>query len=387
MTDCAMADDNDGLEDELELLSAMWSENELKIKRSPAEDASAVKASLTARLMPLTAGDQGLQHLWCEVHLEVPPDYPEEALLIALGASRGLSDQSRCSMLQYLQKISHQLLGGPALHGILEAASEELTKLNSTPSGDCAICLASLSETPVLEGKLQLQDMQDATAARVCTPCFHVFHYTCLMECWKSCLAKTPASQCDPLLITLACPECRCEIQLAAMPQFQSVISRFPEPESISVTDIKNEEKEAGGYCDDAKPMVRSLVSDTETSTLQVQPEAFIRLHHLHHGNDPKEKPLLRLLKELRLNATVYYGKPALLHIQGEASDVDAFAGTAKRRHITITIDVALRQSGPAIDSGITAIPAKKGSLDSVTLKTHLDGRKLGETQFTIIGP
>mmetsp|Transcript_83207 Transcript_83207/g.146997 ORF Transcript_83207/g.146997 Transcript_83207/m.146997 type:complete len:337 (-) Transcript_83207:167-1177(-) len=336
MTDCAMADDNDGLEDELELLSAMWSENELKIKRSPAEDASAVKASLTARLMPLTAGDQGLQHLWCEVHLEVPPDYPEEALLIALGASRGLSDQSRCSMLQYLQKISHQLLGGPALHGILEAASEELTKLNSTPSGDCAICLASLSETPVLEGKLQLQDMQDATAARVCTPCFHVFHYTCLMECWKSCLAKTPASQCDPLLITLACPECRCEIQLAAMPQFQSVISRFPEPESIS---------------------------------------------------DPKEKPLLRLLKELRLNATVYYGKPALLHIQGEASDVDAFAGTAKRRHITITIDVALRQSGPAIDSGITAIPAKKGSLDSVTLKTHLDGRKLGETQFTIIGP
>merc|ERR1712084_177787 len=61
--------------------------------------------------------------------------------------------------------------------------------------------------------------------------------------------------------------------------------------------------------------------------------EAFIRLHHLHQGNDEKEKPLLRLLKELGLDAVVYYGKPAMIHIQGDPKDVDSFAGTAKRRH------------------------------------------------------
>merc|ERR1719316_1538855 len=73
-----------------------------------------------------------------------------------------------------------------------------------------------------------------------------------------------------------------------------------------------------------------------------VQPEAFVRLHHLWQGNDEKEKPLLRLLKELGLNARVYYGKPALMHIQGSQKDVDAFAGTAERPPSQSSVDCSM---------------------------------------------
>jgi len=373
-----MAVETDGLEDELELLSAMWSEDELQICRSPAEVADVVKGSLTARLTPMTAGDEGLQHLWCELRLEIPPEYPDEAPLLALGASRGLSDEARNSMLLQLQELSQQLLGGPALHSVLEAGREELTKLNSAPSGSCAICLASLSESP--EERSQQSEMQ-AAASNVHTPCFHVFHFTCLAECWKSHLSKHSGPSSD-LSSAMACPECRSDIPLAAMPQFQSFLP-LPQPEVIDATE-ENAEKDSYEFVE-PREVAQSFVLATETPT--EQPEAFIRLHHLHQGNDPKEKPLLRLLKEFGLNAIIYYGKPALLHIQGEGSDVDAFAGTAKRRHITVTIEVALRRCGPAIASGITAIPAKKASLDGATLKDHLDKRKLGETQFTIVGP
>jgi hypothetical protein len=131
-------------------------------------------------------------------------------------------------------------------------------------------------------------------------------------------------------------------------------------------------------------PSDESMLSNDELCSNS--PEAFVRLHHLWQGNDEKEKPLLRLLKEFGLNARVYYGKPALLHIQGSQKDVDSFAGTAKRRHITVTIDVAQKSAGPPIPKGTSSISAKKGSLDSSTLSEHLRLRGMGETSFTIIG-
>lgn len=114
--------------------------------------------------------------------------------------------------------------------------------------------------------------------------------------------------------------------------------------------------------------------------------EGFVCLHHLYQGNDEKEKPLLKLIQHMGLDAAVFYGRPCLLHIQGAPEDVDAFVGQCKSRKITISISLAQRSKGPVIGPGVLAVPAKKGSLDGAVLKEHLEKRGLGETSFSIIG-
>merc|ERR1719487_1588909 len=147
----------------------------------------------------------------------------------------------------------------------------------------------------------------------------------------------------------ILCPECRVEFDWSSYVSFMCV--------DHAPTNSSNEKVYTKGYPSEtanaankntllqAEP-AHDCITDSGTRSNHV-PEAFVRLHHLWQGNDEKEKPLLRLLKELDLNARVYYGKPALIHLQGSKSDVESFAGTAKRRHITISIDVVQRSTGP----------------------------------------
>jgi hypothetical protein len=122
-----------------------------------------------------------------------------------------------------------------------------------------------------------------------------------------------------------------------------------------------------------------------DVSDPSVRDEAFVCLHHLDQGKDPKEKPLCKLLQQMGLDAVVFYGRPCLLHIQGAPEDVDSFVGQCKSRKITISISLAQRSKGPTIEAGVTAVPAKKGALDGAALKAHLEKRGLGETSYSLI--
>jgi len=227
-------------------------------------------------------------------------------------------------------------------------------------------------------------------------PCYHVFHRQCVMEYCQSELLRdhSEEKQTDVGSRRLHCPECRADIPWTDYPELQGVLaqsgvedSEFGSNEKDLHEDAHVRQAEVQTWVENSKH-ARSNKQSAEPvpGVTSSRHEAFIRLHHLYQGNDPKEKPLLRLLKELGLDAVVYYGKPALLHIQGDPKDVDSFSGTAKRRHITVTIDMAQRSQGPPITSGITSVAAKKGSLDSSLLAGHLNKRGLGETSYTIIG-
>jgi len=366
---------NEGLASELELLAAMWSEDELTV------ETSGTSTRITVGLAPMTAGDEEKQLLWCELQLLAGPSYPSEPPELALGSSRGLSDAGRAGLLAELRRQREELLGEPALFALLEAGRAVLTSLN-TAGGECPICLGDLAD----------DDAQQVLRM----PCYHLFHRQCVIEYCRSEISaergRAIGTGADGLEIL--CPECRADVPWKCYPELQAFVTeieaRAPSAASQAVpsaysfdADLVEARTSVGRV-----PCVHALekAAGEATTDASSRPEAFVRLHHLHKGIDEKEKPLLRLLKELGLDAVVYYGKPALLHIQGDAKDVDAFVGTAKRRHITVTIDVAQRSSGPPIGSGVTYVDAKKGSLNSTIFKEHLDQRCLGETAFTVIG-
>eukprot|EP00931_Biecheleriopsis_adriatica_P099342 TRINITY_DN7379_c0_g1_i1.p1 TRINITY_DN7379_c0_g1~~TRINITY_DN7379_c0_g1_i1.p1 ORF type:complete len:384 (+),score=64.00 TRINITY_DN7379_c0_g1_i1:71-1153(+) len=357
----------DELDDEIELLTAMYSEDELTVERIGAG------AKISAKLLPFTAGNTHMQLSCCELHAHIGEAYPQVAPCIELGSSRGLSDAAHSLILARLQASAEEYIGQPMISMLLESGRDLLTEVNGCDS-ECSICLTAIQE--------------DISMQVVRLPCFHAFHRSCLIDYCRSELDRklslmSPESVAE---VNILCPECRGEIQ------WQS----FAELERAEQTLIESKAPRKGYAVETPGTAAELILADREQRSVEKQctseesssnmPEAFVRLHHLWQGNDEKEKPLLRLLKELDLSARVYYGKPALMHIQGSQKDVDLFAGTAKRRRITITIDVVQRSSGPCIPRGISSIAAKKGSLDSSTLAEHLQQRGLGESSFTIIG-
>lgn len=392
-----MANVDEALAEELELLRAVWPGDDELVIRSASH--GIYKASLIASLLPRTAGIERAQLVRCELLIDVPFDYPTLSPRLSLGSSRGLSDHARGKLLTELESLAASLSGEPALYALLEAGCEALTGLNA-PAGECAICLGSLEETDEV----------------LRTPCFHVFHIQCFADFWQCEKARTSTPHAEALSqagAEVACPECRSTVSLTQVPQLVSFLPLIEEvgaeAHQAEVHDVRHKEQEDVSKSivewQDDSPSIEEAGHLRKRSTKRgvgkaktprgtaekpaaevLREEAFVRLHHLWQGTDEKERPLLRLLKELNLDATIFYGRPAMLHIQGEAKDVDSFAGLAKRRHITISIQVAQRSCGPAIVDGVTSAPAKKGSLDGVAFATHLEERGLGETSFSILG-
>lgn len=356
------------LDDELDLLRSMYNEDEISI------ESIGEATRISATLLPRTSGNEQMQLSCCELHILIGKHYPEEAPALELGSSRGLSDSARSILLNRLKATADDFLGQPLISMLLESGHEVLTELNGRDS-ECSICLSAIETITT-----------STQVARL--PCFHVFHESCLINYCRSELDRHSASMAGSVAACkISCPECRGDFEWSCYTDFKCVVE--------SHVDDSNSSK---GYAADApvKAEAPSGSSDLQLTPAPDQaldnendsnvPEAFVRLHHLWQGRDEKEKPLLRLLKELQLNARVYYGKPSLMHIQGSQKDVESFPGLAKRRHITISIDVVQHSTGPRIPRGISAIAAKKNSLDSAVFAEHLRERGLGETSFTVIG-
>merc|ERR1712008_46975 len=215
---------------------------------------------------------------------------------LALGSSRGLSDVSRASLLTQLGQHAEELLGEPALFALLEAGRAALTALNS-PQGECAICLGSLS---------------DAGSEHVLrTPCYHVFHRQCVIEYFQSEISRNrfATARPDAASRSLLCPECRTDIPWTDYPELQKLRLQIVAegPESSPKDELPNNHIHCHQVeelnCIEHKEHARSNKQSAKVAVEGItnRHEAFIRLHHLYQGNDEKEKPLLRLIKELGL--------------------------------------------------------------------------------------
>lgn len=208
---------NEELDDELELLRAMWSVEEVEIQRPTCAkceiSGDAAAARLIARLAPRTGGESQSQYLRCEVVITVPCGYPGEPECPALpqvrvSSSSGLTERRRATLLAALEDLLRSDFAGMpgALPAVLETAQDRLTTWNDEgPTGECPVCLVELGG-------------QDASLR---LPCFHILHTACFAQCWE---AEWIRQRTDNAALAISeavvgCPECRQVVTWAAVPE------------------------------------------------------------------------------------------------------------------------------------------------------------------------
>lgn len=228
---------DDELTEELELLRAVWpDEEELRVERPAGR-----RARLVFQLYPLTAGEDLQRFVRCELVMEVPLRYPSAPVRVSVGSSRGLSEEQSTVLLQALAAKAESLVGEVALYALAEAAQEALTALNA-PVGECAICLRDLEEA----------DAEPLAVAR--TPCFHAFHASCLANYWwaewqRQAPARSNASHVSSA--SVLCPECRSVLRWAEMPQLHGLLearmAELPMPEEEHVAEEEDIDAAAEG--------------------------------------------------------------------------------------------------------------------------------------------
>eukprot|EP00967_Tisochrysis_lutea_P148620 scaffold284257_cov30-Tisochrysis_lutea.AAC.1 len=145
---------------ELELLAAMFSEEEL--------DVDGEGRWIACLLKPRTGGEAVTRHIEAWLRLALPADYPASPPVPSLLRVRGLVGSEEERLLCAVRKGADERCGQPCLHELIECGAEALTELNC--SGECPICYDPLF-TP--DGHVFL------------SPCFHSFHAACIGIWWK----------------------------------------------------------------------------------------------------------------------------------------------------------------------------------------------------------
>lgn len=172
-----MADDDDAaatLAAELELLAAMYSEEEHSVQTSAAETV------ITIVLRPQAGDANPHQQRFVEVTLELrvhTPGYPASPAGAKLVRARGLVEDEEAELLHEVRQRAEQAADEcePALFALVEVAVERLTSLNT--GGACPIC------------REPLFDSSGDHLAPPCflTSCYHSFHTPCLGAWWYTC--------------------------------------------------------------------------------------------------------------------------------------------------------------------------------------------------------
>jgi len=239
------------LDEELELLRAMWSsEDELEIQRPPVCEIArkTAAARLVARLAPNTGGEAQSQFLRCEVIIMVPYGYPGEpedpvSPLVHLGASSGLTDARRAALLLAMEELLRSDVAGMpgAMPAILEAAQERLTAWNDEgPTGQCPVCLAELGHDEDAAGQTDV-----SAAGLLQLPCHHVLHAACFAQFWEAEWSRqresgqwngSPSEANATITISeavVACPECRQVASWAAVPQIHPLLEHLVAAASV----------------------------------------------------------------------------------------------------------------------------------------------------------
>ena len=157
----------DELASELELLGAMYSEDELKV------DNDGTAATIVVMLRP-QAGDlhnQRFVEVTLELAVSIANGYPNSPPRAKVLRARGLVDNEEAELLALVMARARECAaeGEAALYSMLECAVEELTRLNG--SGVCPICRDGLF---------------DDGEPCFLSSCYHSFHIECLSHWYHS---------------------------------------------------------------------------------------------------------------------------------------------------------------------------------------------------------
>lgn len=154
------------LEQEIELLQAMYTPDELEVETSPrAPSEPDVPSAVVLQV--------ALDTLLVSFRFDLPAKFPlAEAPLISISRSRGLLDSEEADMRRKLIRQlaeSKEIMGRYGLVDVLLLA-KDLAQERNDQGGSCAICLCEIQAG-------------DSTAFRA--SCWHAFHGTCFAAWWK----------------------------------------------------------------------------------------------------------------------------------------------------------------------------------------------------------
>lgn len=146
---------------ELELMRAMFSEEELQVNKAA--------RLVCCLLQPRMGGEAASRHVQAWLQIELPPSYPEEAPLVTLQRTRGLIHREESRLLGAVRACAEERHGECCVHNLVESGADVLTDINR--SGDCPVCYDALFE---------------GAGPVFMSPCFHSFHAPCIGAWWHS---------------------------------------------------------------------------------------------------------------------------------------------------------------------------------------------------------
>ena len=160
--DFACDDDFDEVEEEIEALRSIYSEEEIQVVKKNNENVREVFVNLK----PLTGGDEDQVLVECTLKMVLPDNYPDtqEGPEITVLNTKGLSDKDVKKIVGNLNRDIQEYLGEPMLPLLCNSCQELLTDFNHA---DCSICLDALGSG-------------DMCGFR--TACYHTFHSACISE-------------------------------------------------------------------------------------------------------------------------------------------------------------------------------------------------------------
>lgn len=166
---------------ELELIRAMYGEEESELRIETCDDKSTIVA---VRLRPHSGGEVLQRHVESTIEVTLPCSYPEQAASVRLQRARGLVDDEEARLLKHVRACAVESASEPCLYAVLEAAAALLTEINA--GGVCPICRDELFEPSEVGGK---------SPQVFLSSCYHSFHVECL-SCWRFSYSKpTPKGE------------------------------------------------------------------------------------------------------------------------------------------------------------------------------------------------
>eukprot|EP00514_Thraustochytrium_sp_LLF1b_P002299 CAMPEP_0184527264 /NCGR_PEP_ID=MMETSP0198_2-20121128/11101_1 /TAXON_ID=1112570 /ORGANISM="Thraustochytrium sp., Strain LLF1b" /LENGTH=384 /DNA_ID=CAMNT_0026918903 /DNA_START=84 /DNA_END=1238 /DNA_ORIENTATION=+ len=163
--DCDAVVEDEDLQQELELMEAMYNPEEVSIDRSP--EAPGICAAVTLNVC--------LEKALVKLGIDLPQGFPvleDASAKIRVLSSRGLVDSQESDLVRALDKHAKEFWNDAMRHSLVDLvlkAKEVVEELNET-GGTCAICLGLL-----VEGQ----------EAWFRASCWHIFHETCFAAWWK----------------------------------------------------------------------------------------------------------------------------------------------------------------------------------------------------------
>ncbi|KAL4223522.1 NF-kappaB binding [Mactra antiquata] len=261
MTDLTFTMEHGGLDEEIEVLEAIYVE-ELNITKDDSSDVT----QIMLQLHPATGDDIEQRFVCMTLVLSLTTKYPDELPDITIRNPRGIAEEEIASLREDMQVLCEERRGSPMLYELIELAKDSLTAGN-IPHCLCMICLEHFHEGEKFTK----------------TECYHYFHEDCLSRYVSHILTKTPEVVPSHTMPTepqskIVCPVCRESIHVEL-----SDLSTSNDPDNftyIPSDDIKQlqdkmaavlqRQKACGGIIDVEAEKNKFLVTNQDRVVLQL---------------------------------------------------------------------------------------------------------------------